>query len=142
MYINKDKLVDASEEFSIEHFDEVNFSDTMVERLKITHLATDGSYTLYNWGEGFWDFATINGVNYVIEYATKKIYINPSITKEDLIKEFKRLSKNRFSEDSHESADELLLEFINDAEIRAAYEKIDRSYSTEVDCNACGRNDE
>ena len=51
------------------------------------------------------------------------------MTKEELIKQLQELSALKDHEVEHVKADTLLLEFIADDEIKAAYEKVGRWYS-------------
>jgi len=51
------------------------------------------------------------------------------MTKENLIKELKRLSKNEDTHQDHIDADELLLKYIDDNEISDAYDEIAKWYA-------------
>ena len=51
------------------------------------------------------------------------------ITKEELIKKLKELAKDNDCEMTHAEADDLLLLYLNDEEIREAYENVGKWYS-------------
>lgn len=51
------------------------------------------------------------------------------MTKEELIKKLEELQKDTDLERSHGEADDLLLEYINDNDIREAYDKLDKWYA-------------
>ncbi len=51
------------------------------------------------------------------------------ITKADLIAKLRELSDSADTEGAHESADGLLLAYINDADVSAAYEAINKWYA-------------
>lgn len=51
------------------------------------------------------------------------------LTRDELLKELKDLSGHYDAEVAHASADDLLLKFINDEEITAAFENIERWYA-------------
>lgn len=51
------------------------------------------------------------------------------MTKEELLQRLAQLQGNSDKEVAHIEADELLLEYIADAEIRAAYDELDKWYA-------------
>lgn len=51
------------------------------------------------------------------------------MNKEELIKKLKKVEEENCTEEGHIKADELLLEYINDTEIAAAYEDIPKWYA-------------
>jgi hypothetical protein len=51
------------------------------------------------------------------------------MTKEELIEKLKAEAANRDKEVAHINADELLLEYINDSEIKEAYDAISKWYA-------------
>lgn len=51
------------------------------------------------------------------------------MNKSELIAKLEKIKENSDTEVAHADADEALLEFINDAEIREAYEKIEKWYA-------------
>ena len=55
--------------------------------------------------------------------------LSKQITKEELLEKLRELSNRGDTEDSHSEADFLLLDYINDEEIREAFVKIERWYA-------------
>lgn len=51
------------------------------------------------------------------------------MTKEELLVELKKYNNDGDIEDNHMNADSLLLKFINDEDIRKAYDKIHKWYA-------------
>jgi hypothetical protein len=51
------------------------------------------------------------------------------MTKEELIRDLTELKNSKYTESAHIDADELLVEFINDPEIKAAYDAIRKWYA-------------
>ena len=51
------------------------------------------------------------------------------MTKEQAIKELESLNKTHDCESGHSRADEILLELINDPEVKAAFDNVDKWYA-------------
>lgn len=51
------------------------------------------------------------------------------MTKEVLLDKLRELASSSDLESAHSDADDLLIDFINDSEIRKAYDKIDKWYA-------------
>lgn len=51
------------------------------------------------------------------------------MTKEKLIEELKKCELNGDTECAHSNADDLIIEYINDPEIKAAYDAVDKWFA-------------
>lgn len=63
-----------------------------------------------------------------IDFDVCSVY-SDSMTKKELIRDLTELKNSKDTESAHIDADELLVEFINDPEIKAAYDAIRKWYA-------------